>query len=151
MNKKLLKHHQKNYQKTFLGWQKKKKFSNQIKNKYKLISIKIKKNIFFLGLKQITKKSIKNTWKKSSKIFEKSIKIYLKNKSKNLKFIQKYFSIKIKKKKKSQKLAKKRQKNSKIPSRSGKKNFFSNQIKNKYKLSFNQNKKKNFFFGTFFF
>jgi hypothetical protein len=67
---------------------------------------------------------------------------------KNLKIYLKFFSIKIKKKKKFPKTCKKRhQKNSKIPSRSVKKIFFSNQIKNKYKLIFNKNKKKKFFLG----
>ncbi len=60
-------------------------------------------------------------------------------KKNSLKFLKKLSKIF----KKSSKIY---EKTPKKTSRSGKNFFFSNQIKNKYKLIFNQNKKKNFFF-----
>ena len=75
------------------------------------------------------------------------LKKFIKNYRKNLEIFQKFFSIKIKKKKKNLKNLQKKTKKIPIKTFEGwQKFFFSNQIKNKYKLIFNQNKKKKFFF-----
>ena len=92
-------------------------------------------------------KFIKNSWKKSSKIIEKIHQILLKKN--HQKFLKKLLKKIIKNfwKKSSKIFAKSPKNSSKNNSRPGKKIFFSNQTKNKYKLIFNQNKKKIFFLG----